>query len=958
MFDDKEKNYKIIEGAYKKIKSMYFYSKDKLSERYKIGLFEENLAKMNETFEKLALLLKNPKNKSNQKYIYDLLNKIDYYIFPKTFEVHQNNDEVITNKVVETKLTNVNFLINMPIELMLLDCLWTLLIGKIAKDNNVIVVNNYANNFNDLLFSNDSDLENGIDFYSNRLFKPYFEQYSNWRNNAIKEIDNYYKKQQNTILITLDIKAYFYSVNFKFSSLTEYLNNSKKSQDFSFLTEIEEKIYIEYTKTIKKLRKGILANTDKKECIFPFELISSNFLANLYLQKFDMRINKCKELLYYGRYVDDIVLVMKNNNENKNITSEHIIENLLIQNKIVNKQKNDLYTIGNTSLKINNKKIKIFNFYYDEPKALLENMKKKILVNASTVNFFDDNINLEGFNNAVYYQEKDNNFSKFKDFSLLISDNYSAIKYITRLINISKNIINPHRDENRNIIDFYSGSKCLEYRRVWTLIFCLGVIQKNKDYMNEFYKHIKFEIDKLTNEELQDIYVRKKEMILTKIKKSLKNDLDIALATALTLNIPIIKKPKIKKIATTMRRANLFDHHLVAYPLINYTSNSNSEEFSLLELDINIVTKQELVLDERKLKFTPRFIHFEDLNLFSFLQNYKNGGNIFLNKINDIFAEFTKINSINPKFKIEQSHNENGLETIVYHAMDKIENVTVGVASILLNERESFDVVRNSKKILTLKNKKNLFSLLKVAERNRARIVVMPELYLPVAWLSDVSNFARNARCTVVVGLQYIRNDKRVFNFIANIQPFYTSMEIRYRNTFTHIREKYNYSPIEIEALKSYELINPSRDWVTIYDLCGQYRYSNRLCYEFTNINSRALLKNKVELILVSELNKDTNYFSNIIDATVRDNMCFIAQSNASQYGDSCIIGPYKTEQKNILKIKGAKNNNMLVDEIEIYKLMKYKQSIQEGFTRDEANKKCGSKKGDGFKDPPAGFFT
>jgi hypothetical protein len=85
--------------------------------------------------------------------------------------------------------------------------------------------------------------------------------------------------------------------------------------------------------------------------------------------------------------------------------------------------------------------------------------------------------------------------------------------------------------------------------------------------------------------------------------------------------------------------------------------------------------------------------------------------------------------------------------------------------------------------------------------------------------------------------------------------------------------------------------------------------------------------------------------------------MCFIAQSNTSLYGDSCITGPYKTEQKNILKIKGAKNNNMLMEDVEIRKLMKYKHSIKEGFSSDASNKKCGTKKDGGFKELPARFF-
>ncbi|MFA5449083.1 MAG: reverse transcriptase domain-containing protein [Clostridia bacterium] len=952
MFTDENKNYNIIEGAYKKIKSLYFYSKDKLFERHKIGLFEENQTNMEKIFKKLALLLKNPIKTSNQKYIKNLIDKIDFYAFPKNFDPKQNHILTISNKIIETELTKINFLINMPIELMLLDCLWTLLIGKISYDNCSVSDSNYACNFNQLYY------EDSIDFFSNRFFKPYFKQYSNWRNKALKKIDDCYEKGQNTTLISLDIKSYFYSVNFNFNRLPEYFNNDNRLADFSFLTEIIAKIYFKYTKLLKGFRTNIIANTDEEECIFPFQLASSCFLANLYLQNFDKQINENDKTLYYGRYVDDIVIVMRNDSDDKAITAEDIINNLLIQSEILNMQGNGIYGINNTDLKINAEKMKVFNFYHDEPKVLLENMKAKLLVNVSTVNFFDDSIDLAGFNGTVYYQEKDNNFSKFKDFNLLVSDNYSATQYINKLININKNIIDPFKNENESILEFYSGSRCLEYRGSWALIFYLGVIQNDGQYIRSFYEQVVTQINKLTKVKLQDIYSTKKDDILFKIKESLNYELNIAMAIALSLNIPIIKKDEIKKIALTIKKANLFNHHLVSYPLINYTTNSNSEEYSLIESDINIIAKQKLILDERKLKYSPRFIHFEDLNLFSFLQNYENGGNLFLGKINNIFEEFKKINSIDTEFRIEQNRHSSGIETIEYHAMENIKNMTVGVASILLKEEDCLNVVKNPKLLLTVENKKDLFSLLKTAEDNNAKIVVMPELYLPIAWLGDVSNFARRAGFTIVLGLQYIKKGKRVYNFIANIQPFYTSSKIKYRNLFTHIREKYDYAPIEIDALKPYKVINSPRDWITIYNLCNQCTYSNRLCYEFTNISSRALLKNKIDLILVPEFNKDTNYFSNIIESTVRDNMCFIAQSNTSQYGDSCITGPYKTEQKNILKIKGAKNNNMLVDDIQIYELIKFKQLIAKGYSVDMANKRCGSKLKCEFKKPPARFFN
>ena len=64
-------------------------------------------------------------------------------------------------------------------------------------------------------------------------------------------------------------------------------------------------------------------------------------------------------------------------------------------------------------------------------------------------------------------------------------------------------------------------------------------------------------------------------------------------------------------------------------------------------------------------------------------------------------------------------------------------------------------------------------------------------------------------------------------------------------------------------------------------------------------------MKSKIELLFVPQLNKDTNYFSAIVESTSRDLHCFVIQANTSAYGDSRITAPYKTEEKNILQIKG-----------------------------------------------------
>ena len=61
MFKDTEKTKIMIQGAYRKLKSYYYYNKNFMIMREKISYFEDDRANMYATFEKLAEALCHPK---------------------------------------------------------------------------------------------------------------------------------------------------------------------------------------------------------------------------------------------------------------------------------------------------------------------------------------------------------------------------------------------------------------------------------------------------------------------------------------------------------------------------------------------------------------------------------------------------------------------------------------------------------------------------------------------------------------------------------------------------------------------------------------------------------------------------------------------------------------------------------------------------------------------------------
>ena len=143
MFENESKNEEMLYGAYKKLKSYYHYNKNNLFLKKKIAEFEDDDFQMRESIKNLAKILENPVAFMSQ--IQNWIGKIGYYVLPKTFETVPNSENIfVTGLTQDAAVTKVNFFIDMPIELHLLDTLWTVLVGKIVFDKKLLEENCYG----------------------------------------------------------------------------------------------------------------------------------------------------------------------------------------------------------------------------------------------------------------------------------------------------------------------------------------------------------------------------------------------------------------------------------------------------------------------------------------------------------------------------------------------------------------------------------------------------------------------------------------------------------------------------------------------------------------------------------------------------------------------------------------------------------------------------------------------
>ena len=997
MFENIENNKIMILGAYRKLKSYYYYDKSILYNKMRLATWESPLPNMNSYVDDLAKFMCSLETEVDTTYLSMLFKNISLVPMPKSFEEQKKKEDVLTNSLFSNKkLSKINFYIKAPVEILILDMIWSLMISKIAHEQACIPQEVYANRIKTRqVFLDNYDLFSGIDFESNRLFYPYFRQYSMWRNNAFTNVRERYDAHKDSILVSLDIKSYFYSVAFDFERLPILLKDDSRLKKIAPLTQIIQSIYISYTSELQKFRSDIPADVTKNQSALPIGLISSSILANLYLKDFDNAVLTNIKPTYYGRYVDDVIFVV-DKNADMDISREYIIEKLLIKNDIV-ESREESYKIlqpQEGSLWLQKDKIRCIYFDHSEPDAMIKLLCEAGNLTPSMTDGFlfpDIDISKNKFDDFAYSIEQGNGTLKVRNFSFS-TNNFQASLFLNDLIRASKNVnvIEPEHSDNiqtqlSQIVRFYSSLQSIEFRSAWINIFSLILLNERYDFFLQFYNQVYDAIDSIFSDSIDFIAPSKLDYILGKLKESLHEQL--AIAASISIAPHALQDVRVALVNTTynekypafandceiifdnardIRNANMFNNHILAYPLLSYIQNVD-ENVSLVKTDPNTIRQYFCAkeLDQDKVMFLPRFIHLEELYLLCFMINYSEGGNPFCNKIKSIDEQFASINRIASRTNTLNETNpfinkNDSLQTIRIIDSETKNNMKVALASIYIDEHDDVIPVLDNPNYNLLPNKKReLYQMLNEAKGKKAEMVIFPEFFLPIQWLQEILIFARKNRIAIMSGLRYLVCNKQAFNYLVVLQPFSAD---GFKYSVPLFREKNYYAPAEkIELAKKQLRCNePDNKSIHLIDWNG-LKYSNLMCYELTNIEYRYALRGLIDLLVVPELNRDTSYFSNVVEATTRDLHAFIVQVNTSKYGDSRITGPYNSLYKDIIKLKGGKDNIILTGTIDVLSIEenrntyagKLEEKIQQAFDGELKAETENKKK---TKDPVAGF--
>ena len=299
----------ILDKAYKKLKSSVYYDKTNLILRDKIVNFESYhgqdlkgyLYDLWETFMAGNDVWEEKKQ--------EILRQVNVKLLPKKVrrQSRQSTEaatsKVITNFVAEHTIDveEIQYFIDMPIEAHILGVLWFFLVGwKLDKE----LQNCYGNRIRKKLYK-DSSLAST---YSPYLFEPYFENYESWRDTALEKAQEYLKQGDDVLIISLDFKRFFYSVDMTEKFMETLLKHCEK--DYLKEDKANARRINEFVMDVIRAYHVKISQYDQSfGNVLPIGFIPSNILANCCLQNFDDAITTGWAPLYYGRYVDDILIV-------------------------------------------------------------------------------------------------------------------------------------------------------------------------------------------------------------------------------------------------------------------------------------------------------------------------------------------------------------------------------------------------------------------------------------------------------------------------------------------------------------------------------------------------------------------------------------------------------------------------------------------------------------------------
>ena len=843
--------------------------------------------------------------------------------YPKKLEDTNDEDERFITNIPSDNMVVKRMLIkaDIPVELCILDVAWILTYGY--KVDSYLSEDSWGNRLD--LTADNRGVRNG-----NVLFKKYQNQYGNWWRGGLKAANKVIDNNKNVTILNFDIKDYYHSVDFDFERF--FVDYESHFPDDGIredsLTKVLMKTYEHYWMLTRESGADAFEGTNKGKRPLPLSLLSAHILANYFLSPLDGFIREAYRPSYYGRYVDDCMIVVESLHKRSSLEEMimHEFPGLFCDTKADEikfdfvKEKDNLQNDdGISNLKIQKDKLYVYWFDCKLPPSSLEEFEENQRERSSEFRFLTDDAD-EG---AVKLEEVtlvsalDATEKSGRRFNILEENKYRLAVYLAKLANRLAKYGKEysHYDEVDKVYRYFRGSLLIKHYMLWERLLTVFVLARKDDYVDHFAEKIRIQIDSL--QVAEGVFHKGGQQGKEILKQTLHRHLEQSLLMAQSLHRGE------KDIDTVYLDTYMVRMHYNNYPMQEFAHNFEIEGVRL--------NAKELDYDDHNLacRWMPYYVKYYDIvSMLSI--GYVYTPEVF-KKAFDIYRELNHVENV-----IDETLFWNYCESVVSAVSEfntglsekekDNDKVTVSVVNMDMSDKDGENQIVGFGKVnpdKALLYQQILDSITNIPSTD---IFILPEISLPLYELREYCLYAAKKERAFVAGMEYVVKNNTVYNYIVTCLPvtLYGHMD-----AVPVVRLKNHYAPSEIQTIHHLEMKLPEKKkkWQNLYHW-RNHVFTSYYCYELANVRERSFFFSKLDAIYCPVFNPDTYYFNNIAESMVRDMHCYFIMSNVSHFGDSRVTQPTKHDNMNVMKVKGGNTQDnksiVLSTDLEIQKLREF----------------------------------
>ena len=611
-----------IRLAYHKLKRLVYYDKADLCLRLRLAEFE-----CDPDFKKRLLAVETLVNSEipiSDPLFNRWLKEINFRIVPKKLEddesLEKGNaksketaDGKFLSNVTSAKVynvTKVNYFFDGPVELHLIAVLWIMTEGR----------------FLDVQLGDEcygSRLDKGVgvpEDISPRLFRKYHEFYARWRDSGIHTAKKLLtEEQKNVYILGLDVLEYYYNIRLDtnvvartvYKEALKLANRETNLVEFnqspSRLLKCIDAICLSYRKKIEPYLKITHQHLRDSNSGIPIGLCSSPLLADWYLKDFDKAVKSLIRPAYYGRYVDDILMVIPasedlSKGENPVTT---FMNQVLVKPGLLHEQANDCYEIvkpGGLFLQKN----KCILQYFDVKHSIagLEKFQKKLEENGSDFLLLPVDEIENSLEDVAYELLYEGSINKFRSVKGMSENRYELAKHLAKQTMLHLLTDDPPNHKiSLGLRKFFNGKNAIRFYDLWERVFTFFLVADDTKADVDFAKQLNAEVNRVCFFNNQTIT----NLLVANLRYHLKLCQDMAVA--LGQSNKDVSSKSFNNVSAIFRKANLIRHHFVRLPLLNYTNYSGA--LLTRKVETTVIPNQGV------LKYSSRYVNFDECLLLA-----------------------------------------------------------------------------------------------------------------------------------------------------------------------------------------------------------------------------------------------------------------------------------------------------------------------------------------------------